>query len=117
MQGRFPRTVREFGEHGRQVMIHCGQCHTARQVPNDVLEAAFGPDFDLYAGYAALLEELRCAQCGEKRRSIDFINPNRPMSGDVSFEDSVTYQLEFRALVRARGQESTAVRRPVRRRR
>ena len=117
MQGRFPRTVREFAQNGRKVMLHCGQCHTGRQVPTDVLDATFGPDFDLYAGYAALLEELRCAQCGEKRRSIDFIDPNRPMTGDVSFEDSVTHQLEFRALVRARGQESTAVRGPVRRRR
>jgi len=117
MQGRFPKTVREFGEHGRKVMIHCGQCQTGRQVPTDVLEAAFGPDFDLYAGYAALLEELRCEQCGEKRRSIDFVDPNRRMTGDVSFEESVTLQLEFRALVRARGQESTATRAPVRRRR
>lgn len=117
MQGRFPKTVREFGEHGRKVMVHCGQCHTARQVANDVLEATFGPDFDLYAGFAALGEELRCEQCGEKRRTIDFVDPNRPMTGDVSFEDSVTIQLEFRALVRARGHESTAVRGPARRRR
>ena len=116
MQGRFPRTVREFAEQGRRVLVHCARCDASRQVPPDVLEATFGPDFDLYAGYAALGEELRCAQCGEKRRSIDFVNPQQPMTGDVSFDESVTRQLEFRALVRARGQESTGTRRAARRR-
>ena len=63
---RYPRTVREFVQHMREVHVHCGECQHRRKVPPDVLEAAFGPDFDLYDGYAALVAELRCDRCGKK---------------------------------------------------
>jgi hypothetical protein len=117
MQGRYPRTVREFAETGRVVIVHCSHCNHARRVPPDVLEAVFGPDFDRYAGYAGLVTELHCDQCAGPGRVIDFIDTNPQATGPVSFEDSVTSQLEFRALVRAQGQESTATRERLRRRR
>jgi len=60
MTNPFPRTVREFAMHGRVVVVRCQTCHRAGRVPSDVLEAAFGADFDLYDGYAALGVELRC---------------------------------------------------------
>jgi hypothetical protein len=37
-----------------------------------VLEAMFGPDFDLYDGFGALTAELRCDRCGKKHRLIIF---------------------------------------------
>lgn len=115
MKDRFPRTVREFAEHGRIVVVRCQTCHRARRVPSDVLEAAFGADFDLYDGYAALGVELRCDLCGEKHRAIDFVDESRNVFADVSFEESVTRSLEMRALWRARdGGESRATRAAMR---
>jgi hypothetical protein len=61
--------------------------------------------------------ELRCDQCDGPGRVIEFIDTNPQVTGPVSFDDSVTSQLELRALVRARGQESTATRERLRRRR
>jgi hypothetical protein len=109
--------VREFAENGRVVVVRCSHCGRVRNVAPDVLDAVFGPDFDLYDGYAGLMAELRCDQCDGPGRVIDFIDTNPQATGPVSFEESVTLQLEFRALVRARGQESTATRAPTRRRR
>jgi hypothetical protein len=117
MQGRYPRTVREFAENGRVVVVRCAHCGRVSRVPPDVLDAVFGPDFDLYDGYAGLVAELRCDQCAGPGRVIDFIDTNPLATGSVSFEDSVTSQLELRALVRAQGQESTATRERLRRRR
>jgi hypothetical protein len=119
MQGRFPRTVSEFAEHGRAVIVRCESCPRTRRVPPDVLDALFGPDFDLYDGFAGLKSELRCDQCGEKHRSIDFVEVTERPSGPVSFDESVVHQLELRTLARARngGKESTATRGWVRRRR
>ena len=60
--GRYPRTVSEFASNLREVRVHCSDCGRQRAVPADVLDAAFGPDFDLYDGYAGLEAELRCDQ-------------------------------------------------------
>lgn len=118
MQGRYPRTVSEFAAHGRFVVVRCRHCNRSRNVPPDVLDAAFGPDFDIYDGYAGLQQELRCDQCGE-RGTIDVYDSTRreTMHGDVPFEEYLSYELERRALVRARGEESTATREVRRRRR
>lgn len=106
MKGRYPRTVREFADNQRSVWVHCSPCQRKRQVPPDVLEACFGPDFDLYDGFAALEAELRCDACGKKHRTIIFRDETvRPSYGEVGFEESVTRQLERRAYwnVRDRG--------------
>ena len=118
MKGRYPRSVSEFAANQRHVIVYCGECSRKREVVNDVLEAMLGPDFDLYDGYAALTSELRCDQCGKKHRLILFNDrtPRDPFV-DVGFEDAVTRELERRAYMRARGEESTAVRGWVRRRR
>jgi hypothetical protein len=118
MQGRYPRTVREFAENQRHVIVKCSECQRKRNEPPDVLEAMFGPDFDLYDGYAALTAELRCDQCGKKHRLIVFLDTTpRAEFGPVSFEEALNSELERRAYVRARGEESTAVREPRQRRR
>lgn len=117
MQGRYPRTVREFAENQRHVLVKCGECSRTRNEPSDVLEAMFGPDFDLYDGYAALESELRCDRCGKKHRLIVFRDSNHYPMGEVSFEDALNRELERRAYIRARGEELTAVKGPRRRRR
>jgi uncharacterized Zn finger protein len=118
MQGRYPRTVREFADNQRHVIVRCGECGQSRNEPCDVLEAMFGPDFDLYDGYPALTAELRCDRCGKKHRLIVFYDSTpRDQFAPVSFEESLNRQLEHRAYVRARGEESTAVRGLPRRRR
>lgn len=118
MQGRYPRTVREFADHQRHVLIRCGDCERTRNEPADVLEAMFGPDFDLYDGYAALESELRCDRCGKKHRLIVFRDTTpTPEFAKVGYEEALNRELERRAYIRARGQESTAVKGPRRRRR
>src|SRR3569833_1149203 len=110
MQGRYPRTVREFGDSQRHVIVNCGECQRQRNEPADVLEAMFGPDFDLYDGYAGLESELRCDRCGKTHRLIVFRDTTQyPAFGEVSFEDALTCELERRAYIRARGEESMAV--------
>jgi len=118
MQGRYPRTVREFADNQRHVLVSCSECQRTRNEPADVLEAMFGPDFDLYDGYSALEAELRCDRCGKKHRLIVFRDTTpRPAFGEVSFEEALNRELERRAYIRARGEESTAVRGAKRRRR
>ena len=97
MKGRYPRTVSEFAGNLRSVWLHCSECQRKRLVPPDVLDAMFGPDFDLYAGFAALETELRCESCGKKHRTILFRDDTRYPLGDVSFEDALNRQLEMRA--------------------
>ncbi|MEQ1901597.1 MAG: hypothetical protein ABL866_12790 [Devosia sp.] len=112
----YPRTVAEFATRGRFVVVRCGPCSHQRFVAPDVLEAAFGPDFDCYAGMAELRSQLRCDRCGERNRVIDFVTLLKG-HGEVSFDESVAHALEFNALIRARdGNESTATRGPRRRR-
>ena len=117
MQGRYPRTVSEFAANQRHVIVKCGECQRTRNEPADVLEAMFGPDFDLYDGYSALEAELRCDRCGKKHRLIVFRDTTNYPMGEVSFEDALNRGLERRAYIRARGEESTAVRGARRRRR
>jgi hypothetical protein len=97
VQGRFPRTIREFEANRRMVFVQCSECQRRRFVPPDVLEAMFGPDFDLYAGFAALGSELRCDQCGKKHRTILFQDQTRYPIGPVSFEEALNRALERRA--------------------
>ena len=116
--GRYPRTVSEFASTGREVHVHCSECNRRRKVAPDVLEAAFGSGFDLYDGYAALEAELRCDACGKKRRLIVFRDMTpRDAFAEVSYEEALNRDLERRAYIRARGEESKAVRGPRRRRR
>ena len=118
MKGRFPRTVAEFAAHQRSVWVGCGECNRRRRVQSDVLEAMFGPDFDLYDGFAALEAELRCETCGQKHRLIIFNDDTAYPPGEVSFDDHVTRELERRAYwnVRDRGKPQP-VKGAVRRRR
>jgi hypothetical protein len=118
MAGRYPRSVSEFAANQRHVIVKCGECQRSRNEPADVLEAMFGPDFDLYDGYAALVAELRCDQCGKKHRLIVFRDTTpRDAFAPVGYEEALNRELERRAYVRARGEESRVVRGWVRRRR
>jgi hypothetical protein len=118
MKGRYPRTVGEFAGNSRSVWVGCGECNRRRLVRNDVLEAMFGPDFDLYDGFAALEAELRCETCGKKHRLIIFHDHTEYPAGDVSFDDHVTRELERRAYVNVRDREKPKpVKGAVRRRR
>ena len=118
MKGRYPRTVSEFAANQRHVLVKCSACARTRNEPADVLEAMFGPDFDLYDGYSALEAELRCDRCGKKHRLIVFRDTTpRDAFAEVSSEEALTRELERRAYIRARGEESMAVRGWVRRRR
>jgi hypothetical protein len=119
MKGRYPRTVSEFAANRRTVLVLCSPCQRRRVVPPDVLEACFGPDFDLYDGYAALEAELRCEACGKKHRTILFRDDtDYPAFAEVSFEESVTRQLERRAYWNVRDRDKPQpVKGPRRRRR
>lgn len=117
MPGRYPRTISEFAVSNRFVFVLCSPCGKRRLVPLDVLDAMFGPDFDLYAGYAALESELRCEHCGKKHRTILFQDQTRYPVGEVSFEDALNRALERRAYVALRDVgKPEAVKGPRRRR-
>ncbi len=117
MPGRYPRTISEFAQNNRHVWVLCSPCGRRRPVPTDVLDAMFGPDFDLYAGYAALGSELRCDQCGKKHRTILFQDQTQYPTGPVSFEDTLDRQLERRAYVALRDVGKPQAVRGARRRR
>jgi hypothetical protein len=102
MQGRYPRTIAEFAAHQRCVLVACSDCRRRRKAPNDVLEALFGPDFDLYAGYAALKSELRCDACGKKHREILFQDETPVMFGEVGFAEEMDERVERAAYLRLR---------------
>ena len=103
MQGRYPRTIAEFAQHQRAVLVHCAPCNRRRRTPADVLEAVFGPDFDLYAGYAALEAELRCDACGKKHRQILFVDDTPPgVARVMSFAEELDERVERRAYLRVR---------------
>lgn len=115
--GRYPRTVREFADNMRDVIVVCGACEAKRVVAPDVLMAAFGGDFDLYDGLSGLEAELRCEMCGKKHRTVVFRDRTpRDAFAPVSYEEALNRELERRAYIRARGEESQAVRGPRRRR-
>jgi hypothetical protein len=106
MKGRYPRTVSEFAANQRSVHVLCSPCQRKGLVPPDVLEACFGPDFDLYDGFAALEAELRCEECGKKHRTILFRgNTVYPAFTEVSFEGGLTRQLERRAYGNVRNRD------------
>ena len=115
--GRYPRTVEEFAGNDRHVLVQCGPCGTKREVMAETLRALFGAGFDLYDGYPRLVAELRCPGCGRTHRTIVFRDATEyPQFGEVGFEAALNRALERRAYIRARGEESQAVRGPRRRR-
>ena len=115
--GRYPRTVDEFAHNDRHVLVQCGLCRTKREVAAETLAARFGAAFDLYDGYARLVAELGCPGCGRTHRTIVFRDATEyAQFGEVGFEEALNRELERRAYIRARGEESQAVRGPRRRR-
>jgi hypothetical protein len=102
MMDRYPRTVGEFIEHSRMVIIECEACRRKAPIDLSVLELTFGADFDMYSSMRSMRDQLGCPACGHPRPVISFYNPNAPHFAEVSFEDSVTSQLEFSAYNRAR---------------
>lgn len=118
MKGRYPRTIAEFIEHNRQVWVRCSPCGHTRKEPLDVLEAMWGTDFDLYAGYVTLEAELRCDLCGKKHRTIMFRDASeRDVYAKVSFEEALNDSLEMRAYWQLRDRDKPhPVRGPQRRR-
>lgn len=102
MMDRYPRTVGEFIEHGRIVIIECEACRRKAPIDLSVLELTFGADFDMYSSMRSMRDQLGCPACGRPRPLIEFYNPHAARFRDVSFEDSVTSSLEFSAYNRAR---------------
>jgi hypothetical protein len=70
-----PRTVAEFADHGLRVAHSCGSCQRVQVLAPDVLEAAFGPDFDLIAGQRQIASQLYCPACGASRPGIILDEP------------------------------------------
>ena len=60
-----PRTVAEFIAHGLHVALSCQSCGGVHVAPLDVLDATFGPDFDLVAHHREVGRQLHCPTCGE----------------------------------------------------
>lgn len=75
MKDRYPRTIAEFGDSYRRVVLHCEACHRAQDMALDVLDATFGPDFDLYSGLKEVRAQMYCPHCGTPRPRISFFNP------------------------------------------
>jgi hypothetical protein len=65
-----PRTVAEFAAVGLSVSLSCGSCQRVQAVPPDVLDATFGPDFDLVAGQGQITSQLYCPHCGASRPRV-----------------------------------------------
>lgn len=106
----FPRTAGEFAEHGRAVIVRCDDCERSHRVSPDVLILQFGADFDCFGSFSELVSQLRCDACGERHRTIYFRRASDDPFEPVNYEDALLHDLEFRALVRARGDESMATR-------
>lgn len=64
----------EFAEHGMRVVICCDDCDSRRVVSPDILSLTFGDDFDCYSSWAELKLQLRCENCGERRRRIELVD-------------------------------------------
>lgn len=102
MQGRYPRTIAEFAAQQRAVLVCCNECQRRRREPNDVLDAIFGPDFDLYAGYSILIATLRCDACGKKHREVLFQDERPGAVGEVGFAEELDERAERRMYVKVR---------------
>ncbi|ODU67781.1 MAG: hypothetical protein ABT00_20255 [Bordetella sp. SCN 68-11] len=64
------RTVADFAASGLPVSLSCSACGRVQVPPPDVLDAAFGPDFDLVAHHREVSRRLCCAACGEPRPAV-----------------------------------------------
>jgi hypothetical protein len=98
MKGRFPRTPAEFEEQGRAVVMRCPNGHTAWIKPSSLVQR-FGPDFDLYNGFAEMQAAFDCDVCGAKQEATIW----RPETkGPMNYEEALVSGLEFSAFVTAR---------------
>ena len=102
MKERYPRTVSEFISTKRLVIIECETCRRKAPADLSLLELTFGGDFDMYSSMREMRDRLSCPACGHPRPVIEFHDPNQAHFEPVSFEESVTRQLEFSAYTRAR---------------
>jgi hypothetical protein len=70
---RYPRTVGEFIQHSRMVIIECEACRRKAPIDLSVLELTFGADFDMYLSMRSLRDQLGCPACGHPRpvRSVE----------------------------------------------
>lgn len=64
------RTVAEFAAVGLSVSLSCSLCQRVQVVAPDVLDATFGPEFDLVAGRRQITSQLYCPHCGASRPSV-----------------------------------------------
>lgn len=102
MNNRYPRTIREFIEGGRQVIQECEACRRKAPIDLSMLELTFGGDFDMYASMREMRDRLSCPACGHPRPVIEFYDPTATHFRDLGFDDAVTSALEFSAYARAR---------------
>ena len=65
-----PRTVAQFTALGLRVTLSCGSCHRVQVLAPDVLDATFGPGFDLIAGQRQIASQLYCPHCGASRPGV-----------------------------------------------
>jgi hypothetical protein len=70
-----PRTVAEFAAHGLRVTLSCCSCQRVQVLAPDVLDATFGPDFDLVAGQRQIASQLYCPSCGSPRPGVILEEP------------------------------------------
>jgi hypothetical protein len=109
MKDRFPRTPIEFRDHRRGVAMRC-ECGATTWLKPENLIQRLGPDFDLYDGYADLLEAFPCDVCGRRQRPT-FTNPGQQQFGRVAFEQALANSMELSAFALARDAVDLGVRR------
>ena len=101
MKDRYPRTVADYVETARLVIVECEGCRHKAPVDLSVLLLTFGADFDMYASMRVMRDRLTCSECGAPRPFVSFYDPH-VRGSEVSFDESVDLSLEFSAYDRAR---------------
>ena len=101
MKDSYPRTVADYIETARLVIMQCKDCRHKAPADLSMLLLTFGADFDMYASMREMRDRLTCSACGSPRPIISFYDPH-DRRGEVGFDESVARGLEFRAYNRAR---------------
>ncbi len=64
------RTVAEFAAARLTVRLACSSCGGVQVLAPDVMDAAFGPDFDLVRDWREVSRQVACPLCGAARPGV-----------------------------------------------
>lgn len=101
IKDRFPRTPAEFAEHARIVALRCDCGAPVASIKPENLIQRFGRGFDLYSGFAQLIDAFPCETCG-RRQHPTFTDIQRQNFGGATLEEATTDALELSAFALAR---------------